>query len=249
MGEKLQRPPLVEAVCEFRFAEQDAWDWTVPGRLYELIRADFPERAQQSGMDVRVARMAGGGPVATLQPAAERVQLRKSDGSALVQVGPELLSINHLRPYPSWEAFLAMITNVLDAYRTLFAKLTLGRIGLRYINQMPLAIGSHDVANFLTVSPPLPGSLDKALLGFFQRYELEEFMPVGVLIHQTGTQLTPEGNPAIALDLDFVSQEVAHLGSTDSVVRWLESAHDRIYAAFVDSVNPTLLARLRKGEP
>src|SRR5437667_2265720 len=40
------KPPLIEAVCDFRFSSSQPWDWTIPGLLYEQIRDNFPNKTQ-----------------------------------------------------------------------------------------------------------------------------------------------------------------------------------------------------------
>src|SRR5438093_1211585 len=109
MAEKLKYSPLIEALCEFRFAPSPSWDWTIPGRLYDEIGRDFPERAQVDGVAVQFVL---GPEKASAQPVINgpaRVQMKRADGTAMVQVGPNLLVVNHLRPYVGWETFRPMI--------------------------------------------------------------------------------------------------------------------------------------------
>lgn len=248
MGEKLAHPPLVEAICEFRYSDQEVWDWTVPGRLYERIRQDFPERLKMQGLGVQVQQEANRPPIAVVQSEASRVQLRRSDGSALVQIGPHLLTINHLRPYPSWEHFVEMIGNVYDAYSDLGLSTALQRIGLRYINQLPFEEDRESIEDYLTLVPPLRRSLDQQVRAFYQRYELVQDTPPGVLIHQTGIQTNQDGQNVVVLDLDFVSDDVSHLRNTPAIKKWLDVAHDRVYQAFVDSMNAELFTELKEKD-
>jgi uncharacterized protein (TIGR04255 family) len=248
MGERLKQPPLVEAICEFRIAEQEAWDWTVPGRLYERIQAEFPVRTQVQGMGVRVEQNAVQPSVQIVQAGPERIQLKRADGSALVQVGLHLLTINHLKPYPSWEEFLALIRRVLHAYWEVSPNASFERIGLRYVNHIRLEEGKNDIGAYLTVVPALPASLSRPIRSFYHRYELEQQDPSGLLIHQTGAQILPEEQPVFVLDLDFISDQVNHLQEPTTVTDWLNKVHDCVYTAFVDSLHPDLLHRLKTGD-
>jgi hypothetical protein len=38
MPRRYEETPLVEALCEFRFLGNEAWDWTIPGIVYERIK-------------------------------------------------------------------------------------------------------------------------------------------------------------------------------------------------------------------
>lgn len=246
MGQKLKNPPIVEALCEFRFDPSLPWDWTIPGRLFDKIGEEFSERSQVQGLGVQIQVGPGTPPATYVRAGPERVQLKRPDGSAMVQVGPNLLAVNHLRPYPDWATFRGLILRVFKDYCDVTQAASLNRIGLRYINQIPLA-KLVEIRDLITLKPPLKGPLDSPLGGFYQRYELAQDMPVGTLIHQTGIQ-EAEGRRFIVVDLDFGSQEVANLRDSKSVETWLDSAHERVEEAFIASLNPELYEKMKSGE-
>ncbi|MCK4591205.1 MAG: TIGR04255 family protein [Candidatus Latescibacteria bacterium] len=246
MGEKLASPPIVEALCEFRFVPSDAWDWTIPGLLYEKIKGEFPERSQFKGLGVQIYLGPNSPPAADMRTGPERVQLKRSDGSAMVQIGENLLAINHLRPYPNWGNFREIILKNLQNYREVTEEVPLKRIGLRYINQIKVPQGEFETSDFITLEPPLSGSLDRPLSSFYQRYELVQDSPPGVLIHQTGIQRTEE-QTVIMLDLDFGSEDVEHVTNAEEVKNWLNSTHTRVLEAFVASLNPDFYDRMKRG--
>ena len=247
MGDNLKKPPLIEALCEFRFDPSSPWDWTVPGRLFDKIGQEFSERAQVQGLGVQIQIGPGPAPAAHLSTGPERVQLKRPDGSAMVQVGPNLLAVNQLRPYPQWEAFRDLIMRVFSTYRDVTDTISLSRIGLRYINQLELPEGPVQVGDFITLKPPLVGPLDRQLQGFYQRYEILQEAPVGVLVHQTGIQKAEERR-VIIVDLDFGSHEVTNLQDAGAVEAWLDSAHERVEEAFIASLNPVLYEKLKRGD-
>ena len=245
MGEKLGTPPLIEAVCEFRFTEKTAWDWIIPGQLYDKVKAEFPERAQISGVGFHVQTSPKKKPVASVQNLPDRVQLKRADGSAIVQVGYNLLAINVLRPYPSWTEFLVLITRIFNEYHSIAGTIELERIGLRYINQLTISDEFSEIVNMITLIPPLTGKLARPIHSFYQRYELEQDNPEGLLINQTGTQQDEKGNPVIVLDLDFGSTKVQKLKSVAQAKKWLDRAHNCVYEAFVSSLTPKLYDKFR----
>ncbi|MEJ7817006.1 MAG: TIGR04255 family protein [Rubrobacter sp.] len=248
MFEPLARPPLVEAICEFRFEPSEQWDLTVPGRLYDLIRDDFPHREQVQGFgfSLQVGQGAGA-PVPTVQGGLDRVLMAREDGSVLVQTGPHLLVVNHKLPYPGWEDFRALISRVLETYLDLVPS-SFERVGLRYINQIPLPVAEGlEIGSLITLDPPIPPEMERPLANFYQRYELRHDDPIGILIHQTGMQLTQENDTVLMLDLDFGSLPEA-LPGTEDADAWLPSAHDRIEEAFRASVNPEFLDRMKRGD-
>lgn len=242
MEEKLQSPPLIEALCEFRFDESSTWDWTIPGQLYDRIKGEFPERSEAKSLELKIFPAEP----ATTQTVPERVQLKKSDNSAIVQIGPNLLAINQLEPYSDWNLFRELIISIYNEYRDVAIPNGLQRIGLRYINKLEYACPDTDIREVINHIPQFDGNLKYPLDGFFQRYSLKIDSLNGHLIHQTGSALVND-SPMIMLDLDFNSTEVQHLTSIDSVISWLDDAHSLVHQTFVDSLNPELYERLKGG--
>lgn len=241
MLDKLKSPPLIEALCEFRFSAKEDWDWTVPGRLYDELKDEFPERGQINAVEVRLdtKQLSQGG--------VERVQMKRKDGSAMVQVGPHLLVVNHLLPYSDWKEFLKLIINVLKKYTDLATHAPFERIGLRYINQIPIKNEErYEVGRYIVLAPPIPKTIERPLANFYQRYELKHDDPDGILIHQTGVAKSQSGQLNIMLDLDFEASKVSHLDK-NSVGDWLTKAHRQIEIAFMKSMEPELLRKMKEG--
>lgn len=248
MLEQLAIPPLVEAVCEFRFDPGEQWDWTVPGRLYDRIDDEFPLREQVQGFGFTLQVSEGPQPtVPTVQGGnLDRVLMSREDGTALVQVGLNQLVINHRLPYPGWDRFFALIERILKMYLDLVPS-SFQRIGLRYINQISGPFeGTFDIGSLITLDPPIPPEIERPLANFYQRYELRHEEPEGILVHQTGMQLTSENETVLMLDLDFGSLPDS-APEVSEASPWLHTAHDRVEEAFLASLSPELLNRMRRG--
>src|SRR2546425_12443479 len=56
MGRQYLNPPLVEAVCEFRFLPDTQWDLTIPGLMYEKIQDRFPHKEQRLVSDIEISQ-------------------------------------------------------------------------------------------------------------------------------------------------------------------------------------------------
>lgn len=246
MGEKLLSAPMIEALCEFRFTPSSPWDWTLPGRLYDQIGNEFTERSQVDAVGVQIQLGPGKAPFSQIIKGPDRVQIKRADGSAMVQIGPHLLAINYFRNYPNWETFRTLILQIFEKYINLCGECNLQRIGLRYINQIPLPQDKCKLDSLISLDPPLKGTLDQPLVSFYQRYEILYDSPKGVLIHQTGIQKADQGD-TLMLDLDFGSQELEGICNQLSVGSWLNEAHDLIYKCFVESLNPNLYEKFKRG--
>lgn len=244
MGERLERPPLLEAVCEFRFDPRQPWDWTVPGRIYDKIRGEFPLKDERQRLDVNLSPPPGlANP--EIQRSPDRVRMRKEDRSAMIQVGPHMLAVNHLFPYPGWNVYRELIERLYLTHAEISALMEPRRIGLRYINRIPLASASPpNLGDYITMGPHLTGALGRPIRHVYQRYELEYSNPLGVLIHQTGTVEVDEITHGL-LDLDFVSDPVKLMPGPEGIRNWLDSAHGTIHEAFVASLQERVYRSFR----
>jgi len=246
VGERMASPPVIEALCEFRFVPTEDWDWTLPGRIYERVKGDFPERADVHAKALRVPVEAGQGTSLEVLESLERVQLKRSDGTAMVQVGANLLVVNQLRPYNGWEQLRSLIARIYSEYGTLSGQTHLARIGLRYINQIDVIDDFSQWAEIVTVAPPLSGALQRTLTGFYQRYEILHDVPPGLLLLQVGNRRQGAQN-ALMLDLDFATQPNAVPSGEEAILDWLDNAHDRIYESLVASLSEATLRRFGRS--
>lgn len=244
MGEKLVNSPLVEALCEFKFLPEEEWDWTIPGRLYSEIKNEFSESGDTGAVSMKINE----GPPQIIK-GPDRVQLKRPDGTAIVQIGASSLIINFIPPYAGWEIFREKTFEIFGKYIKLFGMPTLEQVGLRYINRIavPKQDENFSIGNLITLDPPLKGVLDKSLVGFNQRYEILQDSPTGILVHQTSLKVV-NTEPSIFIDLDFVSREKQNLSDVSSIETWLNQAHTQIYDAFKASLPPEVYERFRKGE-
>lgn len=230
---KYTHPPLVEAICAFQFAPSAPWDATILGLVYDRLKEEFPVKAQAPGPLFNLT--IGAAPSAS----TERMQFRRADNRALVQVGPDALTVNHLTPYCGWPDFRVMIESALDAYREVATPVGLTGISLRYINRLniPAAMDEEeengvDIRHYLLAHPVVPEGVPQMFFEWAQRVMIPFESAQQVLVVQSGTALGNEQNSYVfLLDLDarpFEGQTVSLADTLD----WLEVAHTNIGMVF-----------------
>jgi len=248
MAEQLSNAPVLEALCEIRYEASADWDWTLPGQFYDQIKGDFPKRQTVTGVEFRANLPAG---EASLHSPPDKVQMRREDGTAVIQVGPGLFAVNHLAPYPSWPVFRSLFLDNWSRFGGLAGEIRPIRIGLRYINRIdPDDPENIRLEDYFTVTPQLDEAVDRPIRNFHQRYEFEfggrEL--VGVLIQQCGLKRTGPPDHKVAglmLDLDFFSDESVMELSSVEISDWMDFAHENIETVFLASLNPEFLETLR----
>ena len=97
---RYKNPPIEEALCEFGFAPGPDWDPTIPGKLQAALGDEYSgksreQRAMQVGLHVEKGKPAD----LQFDEGLAKVQLFTNQGTRMVGVGPNVLSIHMLRPY------------------------------------------------------------------------------------------------------------------------------------------------------
>lgn len=222
------RPPLIEAVCDFRFSSSQPWDWTIPGLFYEQIQSNFPIRQQvnviETTIDARQAKV--------VQQSQPKLQFLNENRTEVIQVGPDNLSIHQLRPYDGWDHFKARILEYLLTYRKAAKPLSLTRLGLRYVNHIALPYTEFELEDYFRILPQVPDPIPQVFPTFLLNIEVPYTSPeCGLrIIFATVVPETPN-TLAHVLDLDIFSTDNA-IPSIDEVSNWIEMAHSRVEAAF-----------------
>ncbi len=235
MGRCYKNAPILEALCEFRFQADPDWDYTIPGRFYEEIKGEFPERKQENLLAVEMQSKERGIQQRLPMPGI-KMQFRRNDGAAMLQVAPNLLTINQLKPYSTWPQFKEMILKAYSTYLGLSQPNSIDRIGLRYINQIDIPQKSFDLERFLLVFPNFPQGYPENYNNLLLRTEFPYEAEQEVLILIIASALSPkEAFSSFILDLDYGMPKVAGK-SLKEIEERLERAHTRIEQVFEASI-------------
>lgn len=236
MGRKYKNPPVVEAVCEFRLSQNTLWDLTVPGMFYEKVREDFPHREQRVASEVELVREPHG--FQQRIRTFEHILLFSEDRKRIVQLGPRLLVINVLKPYPTWQGFKPIIEKAWKVLLEIVEVRGLERISLRYINEIKIPEQSFELKEYFEFYPyigkGLPQNLASFIVGAEFIYEGED--------DRCRLQLTPAtGRDALILDIDYFLTNLQNV-SSESVMDWIEKAHGRVEEIFEGCITDKLRA-------
>ena len=228
---KAKKSPINEALCEFQFISDEEPDLTLPGLMYEKVRKKFPVKQQQVGFQMQF-KQTRKGVEHTVEQAPARLQFFKKNKKTLIQVAPNLLVVNKLNPYSSWDKFKDMILENVEIYRSIAKPTGLKRIGLKYINQIDIPSEKVELSDYFKYYPFLPEVLGQNLVGFLSRVELSHFEGRDRLLLTLAAiePKKPKTNSAI-LDLDYVMVQPEGI-PLKKIPEWLESSHSVIKSAF-----------------
>lgn len=247
MGRKYKNPPIIEAICEFRFEPGQPWDLTIPGMLYEKMRTHFPLRRQASAFQFSIGTKPEDSE-AHVEPAG-RMQFFREDEKALVQVARDLLVVNHLKPYPTWQEFLPLANQALDAYRHVANPKGLRRIGLRYINRVEIPGPRMELEHHFHfrpfLGPDLPENFASFIVGIEIPYE-DSRDRLRVQLSTAAAQM-PD-TVSIVLDLDYFLSKPGE-APLETALDWLDIAHGRLEAIFEACITDRLREMFQEVAP
>lgn len=245
MRRKYLNPPVVEALCEFQFIPRQPFDLTIPGLFYEKIREEFPQKEEQPGVSFQL-QMTERGVEQKIAPAPPKLLFFKPDRTALVQLAPDLLAVNCLKPYPSWQNFKPLILNNLEIYRDIANPKALRRISLRYINVFEFDSPEVELTDYFYYHPNVPPNLPQEFQAFLSRVEIPYADGTEQLTLTLGTIIPKKPrSTSLTLDIDYAIITPEFI-SFENVPEWLEKAHQEVETAFEASI--TDKARALFGE-
>lgn len=231
--------PIVEAIVELVFEPGPEWNITIPGRLYDRLREDYPDQPKQR--EILEAGLADegdseAGHAFTVSRKGARVVF--GNGNKLLMVGPDVLSVHSLRPYEGWQSLFPRIVGALDAYVSIAQPSGVRKFSLRYINQINVPEDSFSLTDYFTITQALPEAFPSRMTAFVDRMELAyEDIPATIVFTWATTKPRSPGQSSFLLDLDLHWNEKC---SVDEAVRHLMDLRRRERDAFEAVINDRL---------
>lgn len=240
MGRKYAKPPVIEAVCEFRLPPSTQWDLTIPGLVYERVREEFPHKEQRVIQNIEVTEKPDAGGIQHKITAENRAWFLTEDRNTFIQVGTRALAVNRLSPYPTWEEFRPAIEKAVSVLREVVEVSGFQRIGLRYINRIEIPSPSVELDDYFAFRLVLGEGLPQLMQGFICGAVLP-FLNGRDLCKVELTNAVPESqlSTAFLLDLDYYLARPEDV-SAEGVLAWVEEAHRAVEDAFEDCISDRL---------
>lgn len=238
--QKLSNAPIAEAVVEIRVRMTGPIASERYSAFAALLKMKYPNSEQIRFVTARLHFESEGEMKNDLANALVGVRLDSEDGKWVVQAKNDGLTVSRMRPYESWETLIGELRNLWPQYVAVFAPEAVVRMGVRYINRIPLpGTDQVDLDSVLTVGPKIPAQLPQTLSQFLTRVVL----PIedgGILLVISQSFQAEPVDPAtplghVVLDIDASCEESL---AVDSPAMWkkLLALRDAKNMAFFGSV-------------
>jgi uncharacterized protein (TIGR04255 family) len=233
------KPPIVEAVVELRFAPGSAWTEALLSSLVEQLRRAYPGAPQRRNQFQLQAHVQGDAVATASRLSFHQVMLPTADGKAIVGVGENLLSVHVLAPYPGWGSFLPRVREALAIYRELARPEGLLLVGVRYIDQIIVPDGADtNLVEYFPCLPPRPESMPGALDGFHVLTQAHEPKDNFTAVLTMASVPSQDARLAVLYDLNVV-RTFERPAALDELQQHADFLHARQRRIFEDSITPS----------
>jgi len=235
---KFKKPPIVEAICEFRFSKETQWDPTIPGSVYEKVKDQFPHK--ESRLDPQVIMKTEETGFNQNPVASQRVLMLSGDRSSLIQVGPHLLSINQLKPYAGWEHFRPKIKRAYETLGGITEINGIDRMALVYIDRIEIPGKRVKIEDYFKFYPKLGMELPHAHTNFVVGVEFPyNEKRDSCRLQLTSAMATVKDHLAVLLTTEYYLVKQKSV-SPDMALDWMEDAHTQVRALFKGCITENL---------
>lgn len=234
MERKLEKSPIIEAVCEFRFEEKFE-DLIIYGRLHDKFKRDYPKTKKTTNFDMVIEKTDDGFQHRTIEHNLQR--FISEDGKSLLQVGPNVLTVNKLHPYESWDSFYPKIDFALNIFTEITKLKKLKRIGLRYINRINLKETNINLEDYFKFRP-MDNTLCDEITSFIVGVRIPKERDI-LKVTLSNAPPDPGFKMAHSLDLDYFSTNFNDKNMDDTMA-WIKNAHLEIEDAFFNCITEKL---------
>ena len=197
IGKKYVNPPVVEVLCEVYF-HQSKWDVTLPSLFFGKVRRSYPKKreSKQIGVHVSISKETQ---ATQVQRGEARIQFMKEDGSRLIQIEKNLLVINQLKPYPSFEDWEPVVKQMVTHYSEIAQPKGIKKIGVRYLNRIIIPKARFKMEDYFGLYPEVPESLGAKHGRFMMRLEIPPKHKGHMLMVTFAT--APPGSPGASAEM------------------------------------------------
>lgn len=241
--------PIIEAVIEIKCPPQVPWNEdTIPDEVGERLHGyqlldSRSEYSQTVNFEDNIPI-----PESMEKVGWKGVRYRSGDERYIAAFNRDGFVFSRVGPYETWEKFRIEAMSVWKTHKDLAMPSDVHRIGLRFINRIPLPRGEVELDEFLYDGPQPPRNLDFPIRGFLHKNIFSvPGHPYLINVVRTDTPSVSEGNDveyAIILDIDVYLQEAFETDDT-KIQGYLDDMRILKNEVFWGSIPSALLDKLR----
>ncbi len=205
----LDRSPIVEAILYFQTRTTIQWGTHELSDAIKKHLPDYPNIEIEKNLEIGYSQSLTD--PETPFPTSKRVlmglRFQANDQPNFALFRPDSFTFSRLKPYQKWETFASEALRLWDIYCELAKPIEIQRLGVRFINQIPLK-GIDELAQILKEAPTTVGELP--LKSFFYQSSLavdRDKLEIGIIKTMSPETGVTDSDASFYLDIDVYTVE------------------------------------------
>lgn len=223
-----KKPPLIEALCEVKFAETSG-DFASWDDFYQKIKEFYPTKTElPRGIEFQITPDAD----ANINPVEFIKRFISTDNSQLVQATQDSLTLNRLSPYLSYEHLKKAFNDVFKIYIETFSPKRFANLSMRYVNQIIVPHGNFLMNEYFGLLPTIPEGVTESLNSVFVQVQVVPQIDNHILqITLRSVPTNAEDKSIFFLDIFDIAQINSEI-KEDGILKIMDDAHTNIEHVF-----------------
>ena len=234
MPKTYKNPPIIEAICEFRFELPGPHSGQQTAAFYDKIKGAFPnaKKGKIHSLEFKISpdEESGEEKKNYKKGFTEFEQYFSHDEKYSVQLDGGRVSIHRIKPYTSWTEFSPRIKLVYNSYVECFSPTNVSRAGLRYVNEMSFPTKDFVFDDFFNIKVSLPSLVEKSQQSIFIGSVFEQEGGKDAIRVQFAEKQGSTTDSIFVLDTDYFLVSTPLVLS--DVENWIERAHANLEEVF-----------------
>ena len=219
---RLKKEPLLEAIWELRFKsiESIPVGEILPGILYQAMQKDYPVFTRLPVPDFPPDLLVQNPDLRYMV----KVRLESTTTPFIIQIGPQIVSLNCRRPYAGWGQFKNKILELVSVLKNTNLIGHPERLALRYLDL--LQVRERSLLSCLRIKIDLAGDLiTDCPLHLRTEQHKNSLLHVLQVTSPSVVQVTPDKKETgILVDLDVAYKQPDHI--FENMDKMIETLHD-----------------------
>jgi uncharacterized protein (TIGR04255 family) len=226
----LAHAPSIEAVIHWQAPARKTLDFEKLREDLAQQLPDYPICEPQFGLEFNAIAFPDGGAEVSQQTQWDGFTLQDAHNRHVAQFTRSGVVFSRLEPYEEWQAFQSEAMRFWTIFVALAEPMEIQRLGIRYINRIPLDNGEQP-SFYLNTVPPAPPGIELPIESFFHQdmYKVPNY-PYHInwvrTIQPKGADLTD--GQALIVDIDVSTTDLIELDQSIltqrlSEMRWLKN--------------------------
>lgn len=222
-----KRSPLIEALCEIKFADTEG-DFTSWGGFYQQIKKTYPQKSElPRGIEFQFTPQEG-----SINPIEFVKRFTSNDNAQLIQATKDSLILNRLSPYLGYADFKKSFVDVLKIYTEIFSPKGITQLTMRYVNQIIISSSEFSLNDYFGLVPGIPDGVTDFISNVVVQLQIAPQIDNHFLqVTLRSAPSSVEGKSTFFLDIFDAFAFDINFNETD-IIKTMDDAHTNIEHVF-----------------